>query len=64
MNLCMADITDIEGVLPGDEVVLMGRQGQESITADEIAGWAGTISYEVLCLIGNNNERTYIDEEI
>jgi alanine racemase len=64
MNLCMADITEIEGVLPGDEVVLMGRQGQESITADEIAGWAGTISYEVLCLIGNNNERTYIDEEI
>ena len=64
MNMCMADISDIEGVTPGDEVVLMGRQGPESITADEIAAWAGTISYEVLCLIGNNNERTYINEEI
>jgi alanine racemase len=64
MNMCMADISAIEGVRPGDEVVLMGRQGQESITADEIAAWAGTISYEVLCLIGNNNERTYIKEEI
>ena len=64
MNMCMADISEIEGVRPGDEVVLMGRQGQESITADEIAAWAGTISYEFLCLIGNNNERTYINEEI
>ncbi len=64
MNMCMADISDIEGVTPGDEVVLLGRQGQESITADEIAARAGTISYEVLCLIGNNNERTYTNEEI
>jgi alanine racemase len=64
MNMCMADITNIAGVESGDEVVLMGRQGQEWITADEIASWAGTISYEVLCLIGNNNERTYMDEEI
>jgi alanine racemase len=64
MNLCMVDITGIDGVEPGDEVVLMGRQGQGAITADDIAGWAGTISYEVLCLIGNNNERTYSNEEI
>ncbi len=59
MNLCMVDISEIEGVETGDQVVIMGSQGAETITADEIAGWMGTISYEVLCLLGNNNERTY-----
>jgi alanine racemase len=33
----------------GDEVVLLGRQGDEEISADEWAGWLGTISWEVLC---------------
>lgn len=63
MNLCMVDITGIDGVEVGDEVVLLGRQGDEEITADEIAGWMGTISYEVLCLFGKNNSRIYIDEK-
>ncbi len=57
MNLCMADITSIPGVNPGDPVVILGSQGHETITADEIAHWMGTISYEVLCLFGNNNKR-------
>lgn len=62
MNLTLADITDIEGeVRQGDEVVLLGRQGEEMITADELASWMGTISYEVLCLFGNLNRRYYID---
>ena len=39
-------------VAVGDEVVLLGRQGDEEITADEWAGLLGTISYEVLCGIG------------
>jgi alanine racemase len=60
MNLCMVDVTDIDGVSAGDEVVLLGSQGNERITADEIAAHIDTISYEVLCMIGNNNERTYI----
>ncbi len=64
MNMCMADITEIDGVQAGDEVVLLGTQGREAISADEIAAWAGTISYEVLCLIGNTNERTYKSEEL
>ncbi len=59
MNLCMVDVTGIEGVEVGDEVVLLGRQGNDEITADEVAGWMGTISYEVLCLFGKNNSRTY-----
>lgn len=60
MNLCMVDVTDIEGAAAGDEVVVLGSQGDERITADEIAARTGTISYEVLCMIGNNNERVYI----
>ena len=63
MNLCMADVTNIPGVEPGEQVVILGSQGLETITADEIAEWMGTISYEVLCLFGNNNERHSIKSE-
>jgi alanine racemase len=62
MNLCMVDVTGIDGATSGDEAVLLGRQGDEAITADEIAAWMGTISYEVLCLFGNNNSRKYIEQ--
>jgi alanine racemase len=62
MNLTLVDVTDIRGdVRRGDEVVLLGRQGDESIGADEIASWMETISYEVLCLFGNLNDRCYVD---
>jgi alanine racemase len=61
MNLTMFDITDLGQVKPGDEVVLLGRQGDEEITADEIAAWMETISYEVLCLFGNLNNRVYVE---
>lgn len=57
MNMCMADVTDIEGVSAGDEAVLLGTQGNETIDADEIGSWCDTISYEILCALGNNNER-------
>lgn len=60
MNMCMADITDIDGIEVGDEVVLMGSQGNETIDADEIGGWSNTISYEVLCSLGNNNRREFV----
>lgn len=63
MNLCMVDVTEIDGVVPGDEAVLLGSQGSERITADEIASLIGTISYEVLCMIGNNNQREYSNRE-
>jgi len=61
MNMCMIDVSTIAGVTAGDEVVLLGRQGQERITADDIAEEMGSISYEVLCLLGNNNQREYIE---
>jgi alanine racemase len=60
MNACMADITGLDEVKPGDEVVLIGRQGMAEITADEVAGWLGTINYEVLCQVGARNRRLYL----
>ena len=63
MNLCMVDVTDIGEVSAGDKVVFLGRQGKEVITADEIAEKMESISYEVLCLLGNNNERSYESRE-
>jgi alanine racemase len=59
MNATLVDVTDLPPVQRGDEVVLLGKQGEEEITADELAGWMETISYEVLCLFGNFNERVY-----
>lgn len=48
MDMLMADVTDIPGVTLSDEVVLMGRQGDECITPDELAELAGTIPYEIM----------------
>lgn len=60
MNMCMADITGIEGIENGAEAVLMGCQGEANIDADEIGRWSGSISYEVLCSLGNNNRREFL----
>lgn len=60
MNVTVIDVTHIPGVVPGDEVTLMGCQQGGEITADELAGWMGTINYEVLCLFGNRNKRVYL----
>ncbi len=47
MNMTMVDVTDIPGVETGSEVVLLGRQEAQTITAEQLADWAGTINYEV-----------------
>jgi alanine racemase len=63
MNACLVDITDIDDqVGAGDEVVLMGCQGGAEITADDIADWSDTISYEILCLFGGSNQRVYLSD--
>jgi len=59
MDYIMADVTDIPKVAPGDEAVLMGRQGREEITAEEVADKVGSISYEVFCLVGKRVPRVY-----
>jgi alanine racemase len=60
MSLTLCDITGIETVRPGDEVVFLGSQGKGAITADAMARDAGTISYEILCAIGRKNTRKYV----
>jgi alanine racemase len=52
MDLCVADVTDLPEVAVGDEVVLLGRQAEQVIEAEELARRCGTISYEILCGIG------------
>ena len=52
MDLTMLDVTDIGKIQQGDEVVLLGAQGNDAISADEMAAWADTISYEILASIG------------
>ncbi len=59
MDMTMVDVTDIPSVRVGDSVTLIGRQGQEAIWADEIAGWTDTIPYETLCAIGSRIPRVY-----
>jgi len=59
MDQCLCDVTNIPNVSVGDEVVLIGRQGDEEITANEIAEKVGTISYEILCGINANVRRIY-----
>lgn len=51
MNLCVADVTDIPGARAEDEAVLLGSQGRERITAEQLAAWIGTINYEVVTRI-------------
>jgi len=60
MNLCMVNVSHIENVKIGDKVTILGTQHNATISGDEIADWMGSISYEVLCLFGNNNERKCI----
>ena len=61
MDMCMADVSDVpEAVRVGDEVVLFGQQGDETITVEEMAGWMNTINYEVTCLIGRRVPRAYL----
>ncbi|MDQ3897831.1 MAG: alanine racemase [Actinomycetota bacterium] len=59
MDQILVDCGDDEGVLPGDEVVLIGRQGREQITAWEWASRVGTIAYEILCGIGPRVPKVY-----
>jgi alanine racemase len=60
MDMVMVDVTTIPGAAVGDEVVLIGQQENERITAREIAEWAGTIPYEVLCAISPRIPRRYL----
>lgn len=59
MDMTLLDVTET-GAEPGEEVVLLGRQGDEEIPALELATHAGTISWEILCHLGLRLPRRYV----
>jgi alanine racemase len=58
MDMLMADVTGTE-VSPGDEVVIIGSQDDESINVREMAAAIGTIPWEIVCRLGARIERVY-----
>lgn len=60
MDLTTIDISHTTSLMPGDEVTLLGREGDASLDAQQIARMAGTISYAILCGIGARVERVYV----
>jgi alanine racemase len=61
MDMTMVDVTDLPEVKAGDEVVLIGRQGEDTIMAEEVAAWADTINYEIFCALSHRVPRYYMD---
>lgn len=59
MDMCMLDVTDIPGLSAGDIVTIIGSDGAESVTADDLAAAANTISYEIFCAVGKRVRRFY-----
>jgi alanine racemase len=62
MDQSMIQLTDLSDVKIGDEIILLGKQGQEVITAEEIAERWRTINYEVVCGLSNRLPRIYLDK--
>jgi alanine racemase len=60
MDLIMIDVSEVSDAAVGDEVVLMGRQGDEEISAEELAERAGTITWEIITRIGSRVRRVYV----
>ena len=60
MDMTMADVTEVKDAAAGAEAVLLGRQNGEEITAEELAGHAGTITYEIVTLISARVPRVYL----
>ena len=65
MDQLMLDVSDVGEVKEGDYITVIGRDGAEAVTADELAAKNGTINYEMICAIGERVPRFYIkDHEI
>ncbi len=64
MDMVMVDVSGVPGAKVFDEAVIIGRQGKEEITAEEVAELLGTISYEVLCNVSKRVGREYYSREV
>ncbi|MEW6388769.1 MAG: alanine racemase [Thermodesulfobacteriota bacterium] len=62
MNLTMVEVSHIPGVAVGEPVTLLGADRDQQLTADDLAAWADTISYEIYCNLGSANPRRYVGE--
>jgi len=64
MDMCMVDVSNVPDVKTGDDVILIGSQGDKIIRAEELARIIGTIPYEVLCNIGRRVPRIYKGKDV
>ena len=64
MDQIMVDVTDIEDVKVEDKVIILGRSGDEEITADDFGRMANSFAYEVICTFMPRVIRTYSDDDI
>jgi len=62
MNLTMVEVTHLPGVKEGEPATLLGEDGGARLSADDLAAWAQTISYEIYCALGAANPRRYLGE--
>lgn len=62
MDQCMADVTHIENAKVGDDVIIFGTDGNNTISVDTVALLLGTINYEVVCSVTGRVPRTYIQD--
>jgi alanine racemase len=60
MDMTMIDLTGFDAPVSGEEVVIFGRQGEAKLSVDDIAGWDGSLNYEVLCRISKRVVRIYM----
>jgi serine/alanine racemase len=60
MDQMLVDLSGVEQAAPGDEAVLIGTSGELEIRAEDMAGWAGTISNEILSRMGERLERVAV----
>ena len=60
MDQCMIDVTEINDVKVGDEVILLGEDGELKYNADDLAEVMGTINYEIICMLKHRVPRVYI----
>lgn len=64
MDQCMIDVTDIKDVCVGDDVVLIGKSGKQTITIEEMASWLGEVKYEMLAVITKRVPRVYVSDKV
>jgi alanine racemase len=60
MNLIMVEVNHIPDVTEGEPATLLGEDGGDRLTADDLAAWAETISYEIYCALGSANPRHFV----